>query len=219
MSVISEEEKINSSLVADLKASAVLTYNDADAATIGSIAAAMPDTNLKMQSIIKDLTFNWLGPIPNAGEEIASSSVHPNYHVIKAVISTTQASKCASVLGPDTSDPRSELYYHANMVVLVKHSFIFEKTVSTCNVQSFYTELGIAADIPVVDGAIAFDCPYMKTTYVLILGNALLLVLLLIKTLLLRLWVNILVCSKLNLTALPNVIGKLVITPLLMVGV
>ena len=58
MSVISEEEKINSSLVADLKASAVLTYNDADAATIGSIAAAMPDTNLKMQSIIKDLTFN-----------------------------------------------------------------------------------------------------------------------------------------------------------------
>ena len=138
MSVISEEEKINSSLVADLKASAVLTYNDADAATIGSIAAAMPDTNLKMQSIIKDLTFNWLGPIPNAGEEIASSSVHPNYHVIKAVISTTQASKCASVLGPDTSDPRSELYYHANMVVLGEHSFVFGKTGRTCNVQPFY---------------------------------------------------------------------------------
>ena len=43
--------------------------------------------------------------------------------------------------------------------------------------------------------------------------------LLLIKTSLLILRVNLLVCSTLDLTALPNVIGKLVITPFIMVGV
>ena len=106
-------------------------------------------------------------------DEIASSSAHLNYHVIKAVISTTQASKCALVLGPGTSDPRYELDYHANMVVLGKHYFVFEKTGRTCNVQPFSTELVIAADVPIVDGAIAYDFPYTKTTYVLIFSNVL----------------------------------------------
>ena len=57
MSDIYEEDKINSSLVAALKASAEFTSKDAAAATVGSIAAAMPSTNLKLQSILKDLTF------------------------------------------------------------------------------------------------------------------------------------------------------------------
>ena len=55
--VLAEEEKINSSLVADLKASTESTYKDDAAATVGSIAADMPDMNLKLQRILKDLTF------------------------------------------------------------------------------------------------------------------------------------------------------------------
>ena len=125
MSVLSEEEKINIVIVSALKASAELIPNDSAAATVGSVASAMPDTNLKLQSILKNLTLKWLGASPNAGEEIASSSSHPNDNVIKAVISTTQDSMCESIFGPGTSDPISELYSHANMVVSGKHSFVF----------------------------------------------------------------------------------------------
>ena len=68
MSVISEEEKINISLVAALKESTELTSNDAAADTVGSVAADMPATSLKMQRIIKDLTQKWLVPSPNTVE-------------------------------------------------------------------------------------------------------------------------------------------------------
>ena len=56
MSVLAEEDKINSSLVAALKESSTLISNDVAAATVGSFAAAMPDTNLKLQSVLKVLT-------------------------------------------------------------------------------------------------------------------------------------------------------------------
>ena len=84
--------------------------------------------------------------------------------MIKAVISNNQVSKCASFLGPGTSDPRSELDYHANMVILEKHFLVIEKTGSTCNVRPFYTELGIAADASIIDVAIAYNYQYKKTT-------------------------------------------------------
>ena len=84
--------------------------------------------------------------------------------MIKAVISTTRASKCASVLGHGTSDPRSELDSHANMVVLGKHYSVFEINGGACNVQPFSIDLVFAADVPIVDGAIVDDCQYTKTT-------------------------------------------------------
>ena len=79
----------------------------------------------------------------------------------------------ASVLVPGTSDAISELYYHANIVDLGKHSFLFDKTCRTCNVQTFSTEMVITADSPIVDGEISYYCPYTKTTYVLIVRNSL----------------------------------------------
>ena len=54
--VLAEEEKINNSLVAAIKASAALTSNDDAAATVGSVAASMPATNLKLQRILMYLT-------------------------------------------------------------------------------------------------------------------------------------------------------------------
>ena len=53
MSVIAEEEKINTSLVASLKASSALIPNYSAADTVGSISAAVPSNNLKLQSIFK----------------------------------------------------------------------------------------------------------------------------------------------------------------------
>ena len=70
------------------------------------------------------------------------------------------------------SDLRTELDSHANMVVLGSHAFIFEGTGRTCNVHPFADELGVASNIPIVDGAIAYDCPYTRQTFILIVRNA-----------------------------------------------
>ena len=59
------------------------------------------------------------------------------------------------------------------MIVLGKHAFIFESTGKTCNVQPFSTDLGIATNVPIVDGAIAYECPYSHKVYILIARNAL----------------------------------------------
>ena len=92
--------------------------------------------------------------------------IHAAINAVHAIISTTSATQ-------SSADPRTELDSHANMVVLGKHSYIFESTGRTCDVKPFTDELGIATDIPIVDGAIAYDCPYTRETYILIVGNAL----------------------------------------------
>ena len=67
-----------------------------------------------------------------------------------------------------SDDPRTELDYHANMVVLRLNSFLFESTARTCNVQPFSSNLGVAKDVPIFDGALAYDCPYSGIVYVLV---------------------------------------------------
>ncbi len=69
--------------------------------------------------------------------------------------------------------PRSELDSHANMIVLGKDSFIFESTGQTCTVKPFSSELGQANNVPIVDGAIAYDDPYSGETILLLIRNAL----------------------------------------------
>lgn len=71
------------------------------------------------------------------------------------------------------ADPRSELDSHANMVVLDSNSFVFESTGRTCNVQPFSSDLGTATNVPIVDGALAYDCPYTGEVYILLIRNAL----------------------------------------------
>ena len=82
----------------------------------------------------------------------------------------------ARITARDAGDyeyPRTELDSHANMVVLGSHAFIFRSTNRTCNVQNFDPSLGIASKIPIVDGAVAYECPYTGEIYVLIVRNAL----------------------------------------------
>ena len=73
-----------------------------------------------------------------------------------------------------SADPCSELDSHANMVVLSKRAFIFESSGRTCNVRPFSEELGIAKNVPIVDGAVAYDCPFSsKKSYIILFRNAL----------------------------------------------
>ena len=70
---------------------------------------------------------------------------------------------------------RSEVDSHANMVLLGKDSYIFDGVQNrTCNVQPFDPSLGISRKIPIIDGAIAYDCPFSMKTYIFIFKNALL---------------------------------------------
>ena len=106
---------------------------------------------------------------------MGNTVANPNSFVIDSVLAAHKTATISTAIGLDTStaDPRTELDSHANMVVLGSHAFVFEKTGRTCNVKPFSTELGIASNVPIVDAAIAYDCPYNFKTYILIARNAL----------------------------------------------
>ena len=97
----------------------------------------------------------------------------PNKHTIQAVIASLKSRD--TVHFSDGIDiqiyVKSELDNHANMVILGKECFIFESTGKTCNVEPFSSELGIAENIPIVDAALAYDCPFTHETYILIVRN------------------------------------------------
>ena len=67
-----------------------------------------------------------------------------------------------------------ELDSHANMLLLGKDCFVFDGIIgNTCNVAPFDPSLGTAEKIPIVDGALAYDCQYTHKTYILLSRNAL----------------------------------------------
>ncbi len=88
-----------------------------------------------------------------------------------SVIASTASNKVSSE--NSVVDPKSELDSHANMVVLGRNCFVFEWSGQSCNVQPFDSNLGSANNIPIVDAAIAYDCPYDHRTYILLVRNAL----------------------------------------------
>jgi len=74
----------------------------------------------------------------------------------------------------DCPRPRSELDSHANMVVLGCNSYIFDSVPhKTCDMAPFDPKLGTSKKVPIVDGAIAYNCPFKLKTYILIAQNAL----------------------------------------------
>ena len=95
----------------------------------------------------------------------------PNSYTVRCIISSIRA-QVSNVIGCMTL-PCTELDSHANMVVLGKNSFIFESSGKTCNVKPFTDEIGIAENVPIVDGAIAYDDSKTGKTYILLVRNAL----------------------------------------------
>ena len=69
-------------------------------------------------------------------------------------------------------DPRTELDSHANMVVLGKNCFIFDRVEGRyCEVAPYDPSIGTVKKVPVVDALIAYDCPYSHESYLLIVQN------------------------------------------------
>ena len=65
-----------------------------------------------------------------------------------------------------TSQSRTELDSHANMVVVGKNCTIFDNTQQKCTVNSFSKETGTLEDVPIIDAVVAYDCPFKAKTRV-----------------------------------------------------
>ena len=68
---------------------------------------------------------------------------------------------------------RTDLDFHANMVVVGKHVAIINDTVRRAEVSPFTPDYESLSKVPIVDAAIRYDCPYSGETYLLIVRNAL----------------------------------------------
>ena len=91
----------------------------------------------------------------------------PNDHISALFLALS------NLIDAPLDDPKSELDYHANMIVLGKHCFVFEWYGKSCTVNTFDNCLGSVKDLPIIDSDIAYDCPYYYECYLLLCCNAL----------------------------------------------
>ena len=59
------------------------------------------------------------------------------------------------------------------MVVLGKNCVVLSDSKKTADVSAFADEVGDLSSVPIVDAAIAYDCPRTMETFLLIMRNAL----------------------------------------------
>jgi hypothetical protein len=69
-------------------------------------------------------------------------------------------------------NPRTELDSHANMAVLGKNCFVFERTGRHCDVSAFSPSIETTS-LPIVDAVIVYDCPFSMQSYLFMIRNAL----------------------------------------------
>ena len=88
--------------------------------------------------------------------------------VISAVWATT-----ASIGIDDDKPATTQLDTHANMVVVGSHATVFGQSGRRCDVHPFSSDCSKLESVPIVDAAMAYDCPYSMKTYMLTVRNAL----------------------------------------------
>ena len=76
-------------------------------------------------------------------------------------------------LGEGSSSTRTECDSHANMIVVGRHCHIISKSGKVIDVATFAEAAGSLSKVPIVDAAVAYDCPRTHQTYILIVRNAL----------------------------------------------
>ena len=70
-------------------------------------------------------------------------------------------------------DSNTELNLHANMIVLGKHSFVFEWLGKSCTVNPFNDFLGSVNNVPILNAAIYYDFTYSHESYIPLCINVL----------------------------------------------
>ena len=89
----------------------------------------------------------------------------PNNHVTVKI--------CSFQSNNDETESRSELDSHANMIVFGKSCFVIHETGRHADVNAFSPDVPTLEKIPIVDAAVAYDCPYSMKTYLLVARNVL----------------------------------------------
>ena len=67
----------------------------------------------------------------------------------------------------------TQLDSHANMVVVGGHASVFGHSGKSADVRPFSNDCSKLKSVPIVDAAVAYDCPYTTKTYILAVRNAL----------------------------------------------
>jgi hypothetical protein len=73
----------------------------------------------------------------------------------------------------NSQNTQSDLDSHANMIVAGKHCFIISYSGKYIDVNAFADAVGGLSQVPIVDAAITYDCPYTHKSWLLILRNVL----------------------------------------------
>ena len=75
----------------------------------------------------------------------------------------------------DNGDHRTStrLDSHDNMVVVGSHVSVFGHSGKSADVRPFSSDCSKLESVPIVDAAVAYDCPYTMKTYILAVKNAL----------------------------------------------
>ena len=139
------------------------TGNPPAQAIMPTLAQVYPATNFKLQIILK--RFN----APSISDEgiCEALSAVPNAHISEAILTMPLD------MEENSDDLRTYLYYYANMVFLRSNSFVFESTGRTCNVQPLSSDLDMEKNVVIVDGALAYHCPFTGEICVIIPRNVL----------------------------------------------
>ena len=90
-------------------------------------------------------------------------------HSIYSLIATIMD---VDVTEEDQKESRTELDSHANMPVVGRHAFIIAKTGRIADVNAFTPDYS-SMQVPIVDAARQYECPYDSKSYILIIRNAL----------------------------------------------
>lgn len=95
----------------------------------------------------------------------------PNPHLCNTVGELMSASAGAT---DGVEEARTELDSHTNMCVIGKHSLVIQYSGRHADVSAFSPSVESLHKVPIVDAAIAYDCPYSSSkTYILVVRNAL----------------------------------------------
>ena len=73
----------------------------------------------------------------------------------------------------DEETTTTQLDTHANMVVLGSQATVFGQSGRRCDVRPFSSDCSKLESVPIVDAAMAYDCPYSMKTFILTVRNAL----------------------------------------------
>jgi hypothetical protein len=68
---------------------------------------------------------------------------------------------------------RTDLDSHADSPCLGSNALVIYETLRTANVSAFINSVGRKSQVPIVHGALAYDCPYTGKVYVILVHHAL----------------------------------------------